>query len=70
MDVVRATTDVSIARAAVRALARIGTGEAMEFLPNLNAHPAKRIREEVKNTHGRRRRIPVTGRGSTGQKRR
>jgi HEAT repeat protein len=41
------TKDVYIARAAVRALGRIGMPEALRFLATIADHPARMVREEV-----------------------
>lgn len=44
---IRETDDVYIARAAVRALGKIGSAEARQCLNTLRNHPAKMIRDEV-----------------------
>lgn len=47
IDLVKKTDDVYIAREAVKALGKIGTPEARQFLGTLVHHQAKMVRDEV-----------------------
>lgn len=46
---IQRTRDVYVARAAVEALGRIGTPEAMQFLAGLSDHPARMVREAAQS---------------------
>ncbi|MEJ2718154.1 MAG: HEAT repeat domain-containing protein [Deltaproteobacteria bacterium] len=47
IESIRTTRDVYLARAAVKALGKIGTPEAIEFLKTLGRHPARTVSEEA-----------------------
>jgi HEAT repeat protein len=47
---VRKTKDVYLATAAVEALGKIGTREALDFLNTLSSYPARMVREAAKDT--------------------